>query len=137
MDRETSVRGRVRAWVLAKADDPEAAAAELYERLGYEGGDDFVVVRADVVDSPHNIMIPVDAANDEALHGALDRIESLRILREINILKVEKHIPHPPHIANGYITHGELAAQQEQGVDIGEYIKAGRQGASPGHNAWG
>ncbi|MEA3377506.1 MAG: hypothetical protein U9R72_15060 [Chloroflexota bacterium] len=137
MERTMIRDGRVRAWLLARADDPEAAATKLYEALQYEGGDDYVMVRVDVVDYPHNIVIPLDATSEEAFREALDRIESLRILQEISILRVVMHFPYPPHIANGYISHAELAAQHEQGVDIGEYIKAGRQGASPGHNAWG
>lgn len=133
----TGENRRVRAWVLGRADNPEEAAPRLYEKLGHEGGDEFVVVRADVVDHHYNIVIPVDGASDEALQGAIDSIGSLGVLKEIDVLKVRMHVAHPPHIANGYISHAELAAQHDQHIDIGEYIKAGRQGASPGHNAWG
>jgi len=130
-------QGRVRAWVLARADEPEAAATHLYEELGHEGGDDFVVVRADVVEYHHNLVIPVDAATKEDLQEAIDRIVNLEMVEEVEILRVRMHVANPPHIANGYISHAELAAQHEQRIDIGEYIRAGRQGASPGHNPWG
>jgi hypothetical protein len=121
----------------AWAKDPHAAATELYDELRHEGGDRYVVVRADVVDYHRNVVIAVDAASDDGLMEAYDRIAGLEILQDIEILRVVAPVPDPPHIAHGYISHADLALQHEKGIDIGEYIKAGRQGASPGHNAWG
>lgn len=137
MVTDTTGHERVRAWLLATAEDPESAATALYSKLGYEGGDEWVVVRADFVEGAHDIVIPVDAASEDALMAAVERIESLNLLEEITMLRVRVSVPFPPHVANGYVTHGELAEQHAKGIDIGEYIRAGRQGHSPGFNAWG
>jgi hypothetical protein len=135
---KTSGEGRVRAWVLVQAGDPGEVAQRLYEMLGHQGGDEYVVVRADVVDYSHNIVIPVDAESDDALTSVLDMIGGLRGVETTAVVPVIMSVPYPPHIAHGYITHEELDTQLERGIDIdAEGLKAGRQGASPGHNAWG
>jgi hypothetical protein len=139
MALETRGGGRVRAWVLVRARDPEKVVQRIYEMLRYEGGDEFVVVRADVVDYSHNIVVPVDAESEKALMGVVDVIKGVEGVEKqtATVVPVKMHVPYPPHIANGYIHAAELEAQLAQDIEIEEGLKPGRQAASPGHNAWG
>ena len=127
---------RVRAWVLVQADDPNKVARRLYE-LDSAGGDEYVVVRADVVDYSHNIVLPVDAESDDALMIVVAKIEDIQGVETTTVLRVTEHVPYPPHVANGWIDESELAAQEEQEIRIEAALKPGRQGESPGLNAWG
>ena len=122
---------QLRAWVLAKAAQAQDVAEGLYQQLGHEGGDDFVVVRADVVDYDYNIVVPVDAVNEEMLQHVVGIIKKQSGVLEVVLLRVERHNPFPPHDAHGYITPQEA----EEGKD--PTIVPGRQGASPGANAFG
>jgi hypothetical protein len=122
--------GRVRAWILIRTESPEAVAHQLYERLGHEGGDSFVLIRADVVDYHYNIVVPVDAENWDVLQDLFSKVQKLTGAGETAIARVVKHIPFPPHVAHGFVTEEEAAAG---GIDT----EVGRLGASPGHNAWG
>ncbi len=143
MAEATTEETRVRAWVMVHAEDPEWFADELYEALGTVGGDERVMVRADVVEangSPYNVVIPVDAATEDDLQYIIDQMME-RGAAEILTLRVwmDGHHPNPPHIAHGYITQGELEEQDRKGITLMEEIrlKQGRQGASPGHSPWG
>lgn len=124
--------GRVRAWVLIRTESPAAAAHQLYEELGQEGGDSFVLVRADVVDYHYNIVVPVDAENWDVLQDLVCSIQKLTGARETAIVRVVEHIPYPPHLADGYITPEEAELYTDT-----EGMKVGRQRNSPGMNAWG
>lgn len=130
MEAKRTWNERARAWVLVKARPAQAVAEGLYKELGHEGGDKFVVVRADVVDYPYNIIIPVDAESQDMLYEVVDMINSHPGVSETVIVKVKKHIPYPPHNAHGYVTQQEAGAGEE-------LIESGRQGASPGANPWG
>jgi len=123
--------GRSRAWVLLRVRTPEEAANALYEQFGLAGGDDFVVVRADIVDHDYNIVVPVDAANDEVLSDVVCQIYKVTGGTELLVLKVQQHIPLIPHIADGYVSTEEYEAEPD------ESVKIGRQRTSPGANAWG
>lgn len=123
---------RVRAWVLVRAEEAPNAMQGLYRKLGHEGGQRFVVIRADIVDyQPYNVIVPVDAESEEALQEVSAKIKGHPGVRETVIVRVEKHIPFPPHDAHGYIT------QQEAGAGKDKTVEHGRQGASPGYNGWG
>ena len=122
---------RMRAWVLIQAS-PEVAE-QLYDQLGYVGGDDYVVVRADVVEVTEggfNIVVPVDAANEEQLLIAVEKIKAIPGVENAIIARVTQHIPIPPHLAHGFITEQEA----RDGKVSPEF---GRLGNSPGGNAWG
>jgi hypothetical protein len=125
-----SGNGRARAWILVKADSPKSAARQLYEELGYQGGDRFVLVRADVVDYEYNIVVPLDAENWDVLQEVYGQIQELTQAKAAAILPVVKHVPFPPHVAHGFVTEEEAAAG---GIET----EIGRLGDSPGHNAWG
>jgi len=125
---------RVRAWVLLQAESAEGVAQALYKDLGHEGGDEFVVVRADIVAGPsefaYNIIVPVDAKSEDALRDVVDRIREVSRVNPV-IVTVDQHVPYPPHDAHGYISTNEVEVGREP------VEKPGRQGASPGFNAFG
>ncbi|MGD1993086.1 MAG: hypothetical protein PVI59_07835 [Anaerolineae bacterium] len=126
---------RRRAWILLHSKDPESTLESL-RRLFPQGGDQFVVVRADLVmdegrSFPFNIFVPVDAESDPVLEEVVASILNSSPVTEHVVAKVKAHIPFPPHDAQGYITVEEA----ELGKD--EDIEPGRQGASPGRNPWG
>jgi hypothetical protein len=122
---------RVRAWILIQADSPQNAAQALYEELVDKGDDDYVVIRADIVDYVYNIVIAVDAASSEWLERVHQIIRGITGVRQTAILPVKQHVPSPPHDAQGYITEDEVAA------GAWKEIKPGRQHRSPGENPWG
>ena len=133
MEPETSLSGRVRALVLVRAERAQEVAGGIYRELGHAGGESFVVVRADVVDNDYNIMIPVDAMSREKVLEVVGIINAQLGVVDSVVVWVQSHVPYPPHDAHGYITEEELEASTKPE----EPIKPGRQGASPGFNAWG
>jgi hypothetical protein len=130
MAPEGTVDGRARAWVLVKAERAQELAEGLYDELGHEGGDSFVVIRADIVDFDYNVMIPVDAESWEVVDEVVGIIKDRRGVTDTVVVPVQGHVPYPPQDANGYITEEEAEAGKET-------VEPGRQGASPGYNGWG
>ena len=130
MEEKKTENGRVRAWVLVEAEPAQEVAVGLYKELGHKGDDSFVVVRADVVDFDYNIIVPVDAESENALSDVVEQIRGMDGVNETVIVRVKEHVPYPPHDAHGYITAQEAEAGQET-------VEPGRQGASPGFNAFG
>jgi hypothetical protein len=118
---------------LVRAERAQDVAEGLYGKLGHEGGDGFVVVRADVVDYDYNLVIPVDAESEEMVHRVVGMIKDHPGVRDTVVVWVQSHVPYPPHDAHGYITVEELEASTKPE----ELIEPGRQGASPGYNGWG
>jgi hypothetical protein len=124
--------GRVRAWILVQSDSPPDEAQWLYDNLVDEGGDGYVVIRADVVDSwPYNIVIPVDAESMDALRHVHRRILEFIPAKRVTVMRVVQHIPPVPQEAQGFITPDEFAAGRDKS------LPAGRIHWSPGANAWG
>jgi hypothetical protein len=125
---------RRRAWIFLRTEDPQAAAEVLREKFFPQGEDQFVVVRADLVDEargfPFNMVVPVDAENDDVLREVVVRIVRSSGATEHVVANVKAHVPFPPHDAQGYITVQEAGLGKER-------IEPGRQGASPGRNPWG
>jgi len=132
---------RVRAWVLFRVEDPHGAAArfgELDEKgltLLTEGSNDYVIVRADVVegDPNYNLVVPVDAASAEEFQVALGRLKSV-VGEEVptTVLNVVEHFPTPPQRSHTYVTEKELTQ-----CFLPEYNPSGRHPQSPGANPWG
>lgn len=133
MGAEKAENGRVRAWVLVRAEAETGMAARL--RNLDQGKDDLVVIRADVVaeppEFPYNIVVPVDAESEAVLEGVVKDIGGLRNVSDAVALKVVVHDPDPPHEASGYITPGEAVRA------VRKPKKVGRQDESPGYNPWG
>jgi len=129
--------GGVRAWVLIRVESPEAVASGLYGTCGYpaqrqdEPWVKSVMVRADVVDYHYNIVIPLDAENQEALQEAICQIQKETGATETAVLRVTAHFPGIPHEADGYIT------QEERDEYPDPFAIVGRQRTSPGMNPWG
>lgn len=124
---------RVRAWLLVRAEDAPNSMQGLYGQLGQKGDHQYVVIRADIVDyQPYNVMVPVDAESEEALQEVSAMIKGHPGVRETVIVRVEKHIPFPPHDAHCYITEREWKEGRDQTIE-----EHGRQGSSPGYNGWG
>ena len=125
---------RVRAWVLVQADEAQEVADRI-RALDQGEGDGFVVIRADVVEGPdgypYNVIVPVDAKNKGKLTDVVGMIRAVDGVSEAVELEAKKHHPDPPHDAHGYVT------DEEAGVGRDKTIKPGRQGASPGWNAFG
>ena len=132
---------RVRAWLLFNVENAAGVAADIEENyVGFGennepiGGDDYIVVRADVVTGgSYNLVVPVDVVDDDKLEEVLDDFG-----KELNIvpaeqLKVDGHRPWPPHKAHCFLT-GE---EHEQGGDYSQDFAVGRNPRSPGSNAWG
>lgn len=123
--------GRIRAWVLVHSEDTEATAKALSDYFE-DGGDDFVVVRADVVDGDLDLIVPVDAANEDILKEVAERIRAANGVTEISVSTVRMHYPNPPHSASTFITAEELELYY-----LREFDPPGRHPQSPGANAWG
>lgn len=133
--------GRVRAWILVQAQSPQAAARKLYDALGHEGGDSFVVIRTDIVDYDYNIMVPVDAESWKVVDEVHDKVRELTGADQTLVVRVVRHIPFPPHVAHGFVAQEEADVTPfvppEPGKAGRVKEEVGRLGNSPGYNAWG
>ena len=95
-----------------------------------------MIVRADIVDhDDYNVIIPVDAEDDDGLEEAVSVITGQLGVENLSVVRVveDGHIPWPPHAAHGYITEREAELLPIERIPI----KPGRQHASPGTNKWG
>ena len=98
--------GRVRAWVLAKAQNPADAAERIWnEEVGV---DKTMIVRADVVSGaqPKNIVVPVDAADRNGLDAAKTIITRETGDRALTVAEVDSHHPSDPHSGRGQMGNG-------------------------------
>jgi|GEM_PF-6872872 len=138
---EVAVDGeRYRAWVLFRVDDPQVAAAQfgVQDEKGVtpltEGGGNYVIVRADVVDGDedYNLVVPVDAADEGQFQVASDRLTAVVGARPKSVLRVAGHFPTPPHCSHTFVTEEELKS-----FYLEEYAPPGRHPQSPGANPWG
>jgi hypothetical protein len=144
---------RKRAWLLLRVKDPKRAVTVLKEYKNFEeekeeslnifeaGGDEWVVVRADIVtrfegksdDDSYNLVIPIDAKDDETLEWVVKKILELTEepagVERITVLLVDEHYPPLAVEAHCYIT--------EQETDDEHYPERGRYPRSPGENPWG
>jgi hypothetical protein len=134
---------RVRAWVLLRVAEPHSAAAMFDKRdrsgrgLLTEGGDQYVVVRADVVEgsSVYNLVVPIDAQDEAGLSAAIHALSSKLGAQpeQTMILRVVSHYPKVPHNAHSFVTPKEL-----KGKPAPEFDPPGRHWPkSPGANPWG
>ena len=129
-------QNRVRAWVFGWVEPEELRDRYKENQINGLGGDQFVIVRADIVDhSDYNVIIPVDTEDDAGLKEAVSVITGLLGVENLSVVKVVEggHIPWPPHEAHGFITQEEVDALPIEQL----HIEAGRQHASPGSNKWG
>ena len=133
----TTTDRRYRAWVLLQVNDPHQTAHALYEELKDQGDEKYVVVRADAVAGDgldYNIVIPVDAHDGSAFEQIYATILEISGADASAKLPVLEHVPSPPQNAQGYITQDEYERGDPRDKDK---YQPGRQGNSPGWNAWG
>jgi hypothetical protein len=126
--------GRIRAWLRVKAANPEAAAVAI-EPYFNQGGDAWVIVRADVVDGgQHNLVVPVDVAKADgtAWNAVLDIVRKASGVQGVDVERVVSHYPTPTHKAHSFVTQNEVEAWR-----VPEFEKPGRHPKSPGANPWG
>ena len=122
---------RVRAWVLLRSKNPAATAEEIASRFP-DGGEDWVIIRADLVEGKHHLVVPVDAANDAAFQTVLAFLAGTAGVQEIDVERVVSHYPAPTHRAHSFVTANEVEAWR-----VPEFEKPGRHPKSPGANPWG
>lgn len=134
--------GRYRAWVLFSVEDPWRAVAVFSQpddegfSLLTDGEDDYVIVRADVVEGnkDFNLVIPIDAKDQMTFDAVHKRLTDL-LKGTSMVLHVTGHCPAPPHRSNTYIAVSEI--DKVKGYYLEEYDPAGRHPNSPGANPWG
>ena len=127
----TNVWIRRRGYANFRVDDP-TAAAERVSVLFTEGGDDYVVIRADVViECDVNLIVPIDAAESE-WSRALDLVRRAVGQPEVRVCIVTSTYPTVPQKAHCFITEDE-----HRRFPLHEYSPPGRHPKSPGANPWG
>ena len=124
-------QNRVRAWVFGKVEPKGLKDRYNENKIKTLGGDQYVIVRTDIVrHDDYNVIIPVDAKDDPGLEEAERVIRELLEVRIVSTVQVVDHIPWPPHNANGFITEQEHG-RGDPDAPIDQVNK------SPGWNAWG
>jgi hypothetical protein len=136
---------RVRAWMIIQGKF-SASASELVIALDGQRKDEYVIVRADLVESLEDekpgMVVPIDAREGESSkYEYLYEIRDMIVERlglepdDYQLLEVDSDGQEkPPHTSSGYITRGEAHAA----IDLNENGgKPGRQDQSPGFNPWG
>jgi hypothetical protein len=130
---------RVRAWLVFKVENRADALRKIDPFLKM-GGNDYVVIRGDLVDekSGYDLVVPVDARDQTTLDDIKGTLLSDLHALSVLVLQVMaddslRSLPWPPHAAHSYITEAELRELPDDA-----YPKFGRQWpASPGANPWG
>src|SRR3990172_1774924 len=119
---------RVRAWALVVSANPEATAAQIAAQFT-QGGDDWVIVRADVVQGAHNLVVPIDAASEAAFQAALAMVQGAAGVQQVGVERVVQHYPSPTHRAHTFVTQSEIDE-----YPVPDFTSPGRHPKSPGSN---
>ncbi len=131
---DPAVWNRMRGWLFFKVDKP-SEAAERVSKLFTQGGEWWVVIRADVVDgSDFNLVVPVDSAKGtwtDAVEQVQKAVGQGRVDKAYIARVVESH-PEIPHKAHCFITE-----EEHKQFGLKEYDPPGRHPKSPGANPWG
>ena len=122
---------RVRAWLFFRAENPDDATEKI-SSLFTEGGDDYVVVRADVAQGDFSLVVPVDAADDAMFAKAVGLLTQAVGSAPALEVRVLRHYPAEPQRAHCFV-HPEEHAR----YPLHEYSPPGRHPKSPGANPWG
>jgi hypothetical protein len=132
---------RKRAWLLYEAEDLEDAntkANAIYSRFGTVGGDNFVVVRADVIINESEqvmILVPVDTSGEPALSKLVGDINTITTKPPVLTAKVKDHYPAITYLAHGFVSEEEFIKSDKRTVHPDLYGRIMRK--SPGDNPWG
>jgi len=145
-----STKKRTRAWFFIKVKsgaNANTVAKAIYEKHGgTKGGNQFVLVRADVVSgcTLGEIIASVDAIDDpqsseKALKMAERNIQRVTGVDKTTKALVSAHNPDPPHEAYGYVNEAEkVKGEKSKPKPVKDVKIAGRQSPySPGSNKWG
>jgi hypothetical protein len=117
--------------VLVVSSTPEATASQL-EAQFTRGGNDWVIVRADVVQGAHNLVVPIDAASETAFQAALAAVSGATGVQQTTVDRVVAHYPSPAHRSHTYVTQSEIDE-----FPVPDFTSPGRHPKSPGANPWG
>ncbi len=127
----TNIWIRRRGYLYFLVDDPHAAA-RMVSVLFTQGGDDFVIIRADVVEGPgFNLMVPIDAADSEWTRASAAVVAAVGA-EPTAISQVSATYPENPQCAHSFITQEEYLR-----CPLPECSPPGRHPKSPGANPWG
>jgi hypothetical protein len=122
---------RVRAWALVVSSNPEATATQIEAQFAL-GGDDWVIVRADVVQGAHNLVVPIDAATEAWFQTVLETLRAAPGVTQVDVERVVRHFPMTPHRSHSFVTPVELDTFPSP-----DFPSPGRHPKSPGSNPWG
>lgn len=127
----TNIWIRRRGYLYFLVDDPHAAA-RMVSVLFTQGGDDFVIIRADVVEGPgFNLMVPIDAADSEWTRAS-GYVQKAVGTAPTAVSQVVATYPENPQCAHSFITQEEYLR-----CPLPECAPPGRHPKSPGANPWG
>ena len=125
---------RIRAWLFIHTEEVREAIKRIKELLT-EGGEQYVVVRADHVKSsrkfPFNLVIPIDAQDEEVLEEIVEQLVKMSGAERHVVAMVRHHTPYPPQAAHCFLTDQETEGDSDWPEGGGRYPK------SPGRNPWG
>jgi hypothetical protein len=127
----TTIWDRTRGWLYFMVDDPYAAAKAV-SSLFTQGGDEYVIIRADVVEGRgFNLVVPVDAMKSK-WNTAVTEVQRVVGAMPANVATVVAFNPEPTHQAHCFITE-----EEHRRFPLHEYYPPGRHPKSPGANPWG
>jgi len=127
----TSIWIRTRGHLYFQVDEPDEAAMRV-SVLFTQGGDDYVIIRADVVDGHgFNLMVPIDAAKTK-WKAASKVVEKAVGAAPTAVSRVKATYPENPQCAHSFITEEEYLR-----CPLPECAPPGRHPKSPGANPWG
>ncbi len=123
---------RIRGWVYFDLKEPAKAeaAAEQISGLFTQGGNDFVVIRADVT-TEHHVVVALDT-RASMWDSTVQQVQAAAKASPTRVTQVRRHYPAVPHRAHSYVTQAEVDQWK-----VPEFEKAGRHPQSPGANPWG
>ena len=128
---KSSIWIRRRGHLYFQVDDAHAAARRV-SVLFTQGGDNYVIIRADVVDGHgFNLMVPIDAADTKWTRASRD-VQKAVGAAPTAVSRVVATYPENPQCAHSFITEEEYLR-----CPLPECAPPGRHPKSPGANPWG
>ncbi len=123
---------RARGWVYfdMKERSKAEAVAEQISALFPQGGDDWVVIRADVT-TDHQVVVALDA-RVSSWDKAVQQVQAAAKASPTRVAQVGRHYPAVPHRAHCFVTKAEFDQWK-----LPEFDPPGRHPKSPGANPWG
>ncbi len=108
---ENSAKSIERAWLLIKVQniDKVKLAKDIFKQVNdkFAAKKKVFVIRADVVDGPYDLVVPIFAGTLTELNEIETFVKSLAAGMVVERARVTKHVPFPPHKAPGYVSDEE------------------------------